>query len=449
MEVPDLDLGPAVSSLPSLAPPPMQAPKPVSPAASSSTMAALSLDFDRFDDEDHTELEPLQLETVAEAIDRRTPPSGPRPLAAPASGAGTVAPRATSGVSAREAIAIELDPYEVLAFADYGPIPTSIWQTPAYAMRVVLRRRQLQAEARRIQKERDLREKAWLDTVVCVVESVRPALEVHADGARWLGPIFEIEAQARARGEALESTSSEFSAKVSEIDKEIAVAEEACEVEVRKLEPITEELERRKSELARAEAMLKRVDIEIRAAQQAARAAAGPEATVAPPEHAQKLASLASEREVRAEDIARAKAEVEEVRRPHQAQERAIDTRRKHVAELRRSRKSLEESYRRQLSVRSEGVAEAERERRELSIEIGKRLLHESPVPIDGAPRRATQAAHEALFAVQKELAKYERAAEAFEREHLKRGLSVIGVAAALFVAFVLFLLLRNGAEAG
>lgn len=444
MELPDLDLTP-ITSVPSLAPPPMPQPRTMPSAASTSSMAAVSLDFDRFDDEDELEIEPLQLETVEEQTERRSPASGPRPLTVPASSTGLPPSRSTSGLEAVEEPPIELDPFEVLAFADYGPIPQKPWEAPSYAIRVVLRRRQLKAEARRIEKERELREAAFFDTLVSLVESLRPSLEAHPDGGRWLAPIFEIEAQARARGEALESTSSEFSTKAGEIDKEIAVIEEACEIEAQKLEPLTEELDRRKAELSRAEAMLKRIDIEIRAAKQAARAAAGPEATVAPPEHAEKIASLSHERELRAKDVAQAKSEVDEVRRPHQAQERVIADRRKQIADLRKARKSLEESYRRQLSVRSEGVAEAERERREMSIEIGKRLLEESPLPLHDASRKATEAAREALFSVRKELAKYERAILAFEREHLKRGLTLIGVAAALFLALVLFMLLRGG----
>lgn len=432
MSVPDLDLGPPVAKLPSLAPPPPMAQPRPNPSASTSSMAAVSADFDPFEDDP---VESLELE-IADVVEKRPPVSEARPLKVPASDA--LAARSSSGVVPVEAV--EVDRYEALALADFGPVPTRIWETPGYAMRVVLRRRQLAGEARLLARELELKEKAWLDALVALVDAIRPALEAHPDGARWLAPIAEIEERARARGDALETTSSEFAGKVAEIDREIAVAEEAYDVEVTKLEPITAELERRKSELSRAEAMLKRMDIEIRAAQQAAMAAAGPDATVAPPEHARKLAALSEERSLRAEDVARAKADLDEVRRPHQAQEKKLGDKRRQIADLRKRRRSLEDTYSRQLSVRGQGVVEAEREKREITIEIGKRLLVESPVPIDEGARKGAEVAQKALLTTRGELEKHTLACDLYEREPFKRGWMVLGAGLLLLVLFVLWL---------
>ncbi len=398
-------------------------------------MAAVSVDFDPFEDDEPAES--LELE-IADVAEKRAPVSDARPLTVPVSD--TLAVRANSGVVPIAEVPVDVDRYEALALADYGPIPTKIWETPGYAIRVFLRRRQLAGEERLVTRELELKEKAWLDALVALVDAIRPALEAHPDGARWLGPITEIEERARARGIALESTSSEFATKVAEIDREIAAAEEAYDVEAAKLEPITEELERRKTELSRAEAMLKRMDIEIRAAQQAAMAAAGPDAKIAPPEHARKLAALAEERTLRAEDVKRAKAEVDEVRKPHQAQEKKLGERRRQITELRKQRRSLEDSYSRQLSIRGEGVAEAEREKREIMIEIGKRLLAESPVPLDENSRKATEAAQGAYLSTRRELEKHKLARDLYEREPYKRGWMVLGAGFALLVLFVLWL---------
>lgn len=405
-------------------------------------MPALSDDFDPFED-DPGELEPLQLETVEEPVDKRPPASGPQPLTVPGSGV----PRSISSVRRIEPPRLEVDPFEVLALADYGPVPTKIWETPAYAVRVVSRRRELQSEARRAREEHALRENAFFDSLVALVDSLRPALERHPDGGRWLAPIYDIESRARARGEALESTSQEFSAKVGEIDREIALIEEAQIVERKKLEPLTEEFSRRKDEHERSEAMLKRIDIEIRAAQQAARAAAGPDAKVAPPEHASRLAALAMEREARSEDVVRTKGELDEVRRPYQAQERVIAENLKEIEGLRKRRRSLEESYARQLSVRSEGVADAARERREMSIEMGQRLLEESPVPLDASAKSAVEKASVVAAEARRKLERYVQASEAFEREPLRRGLILLGTGLALIVAFSLWFVL--GRDAG
>jgi len=394
-------------------------------------MAAVSPDFDPFEDDP---VETLTLE-VAAVNDKRPAMSEIRPLTAPR--ADGLVTRTSSGVVPVEEAPIEIDRYDALALADYGPVPTRIWETPGYAVRVFLRRRQLAADARLLSKDLALKEKAWLDGMASLVDSIRPALEAHPDGQRWLSPIYEMEERARVRGHALETTSSEFAAKVAGIDRAIGVVEEAYDREVTKLEPITEELDRRKSELARAEAMLKRIDIEIRAAQQAAAAAAGPDATVVPPEHAQKLAALDAERNLRAEDVARAKGELDEVRRPHQAQEKKIDEKRRQIADLRKRRKNLEESYEKQLSLRGKGVAEAEREMRAITVEIGKRLFVESPVPIDEAAKKAADAAEKAFLAARREVAKNKLARDLYEPEQVRRGWRVIATGILLLVLLV------------
>lgn len=404
-------------------------------------MAAVSAEFDPFEDDDSLGETPhLEVAAVAE---KRPPVSVLRRANAPRAEGGPT--RAVSGVVPVEEQPIEVDRYEALALADYGPAPKHIWETPGYALRVFLRRRQLSADHRALVREVEAKEKAWSDSMVALVASIRPALSAHPDGQRWLGPLFETEERARVRNKALESTSTEFAAKVAEIDREIATAEEAYDREVAALEPITEELERRKSELSRAEAMLKRIDIEIRAAQQAAIAAAGPNATVAPPEHAQRLATLNEERRLRAEDVAKARADVDEVRRPHQAQEKKIGEKRRQIADLRKRRKNLEEAYERQLSVRGQGIAEAEREVREITLELAKRLLVESPVPIDVKSRGAVEAAYQALISTRQEVEKHVMARDLYEREPYQRGWTVIGAGVLLLVLLVVWTSLSGG----
>lgn len=434
MELPDLEIGPA-------APTPRQgvAQSSPEPPTAFSNMGELivPMAFDIFDDADEERGDDaIRLEVVEEALEKRDLP-GPDVPVAIASLRFAGSPSPSSAISLVEPI--EVDPFELLALADFGPVPTSLWQTPLYAIRVFRRRAQLEKEIERIEKELKLREAAFSDSLVALVDDLRPALEEHPSGGRWFAPIYELELRARARGEALESVSAEFSAKVAEVDREIATGEEACEAELTKLAPLTEELERRKAEHGRAEAMLKRVEIEIRAAQQAARAAAGPDAKVAPPEHALKIQDLSKVREARAADVARTKAELDEVLKPHQARERLISDRRRQIAELRRGRKSLEEAYGRQLSVRTEGVAEAERERREMTVEIGARLLEDSPIAIEPAVRERVQRARGSFEAVVGELRKYQEAREAFDRGANGRGRAIIVSAGVLLLSIVLW----------
>src|SRR5690606_1694876 len=82
MSVPDLELGPPPAKLPSLAPPPpMPQPRP-RPWASTSSMAAVSVDFDPFEDDEPAES--LELE-IADVAEKRAPVSDARPLTVPVS----------------------------------------------------------------------------------------------------------------------------------------------------------------------------------------------------------------------------------------------------------------------------------------------------------------------------------------------------------------------------
>lgn len=427
-ELPDLVIAPAARPAPAPASNAGSAPKPlVSDAAALPDLGA-NRDFDDDDDFDVA-----QIEIVGHERGKR--PLPPPPVAT--SIAPTTAQRPAASVAAAPT---ELDRYDVLAFADYGRAPRHPWESPAYALRVLFRQRQLRRSLSRVRGELRRCEAAQSDALVALFERTRPMLASHDDGARLLAPIGEIEDRARARGEALESTSAEFEAKVAGLDREIGALDEARTAEMAKQAKLAEVVERAADELSRAEAKQRRVDIEIRATQQAARAAAGPDATVAPPEFAVKLSALAEERDARVAEVARARALLDEANGPFAEQQRVVVGYERRLADLRKSRKVLEEGYERQISVRSEGLSEVEKERRDAIADVARRLLANSRVPLDEKGRAAVAAADEAKRRGDEQLDKHLRALDAFDKKRFKEGAAIVACGVALLLLVLLLL---------
>jgi chromosome segregation ATPase len=266
---------------------------------------------------------------------------------------------------------------------------------------------------------------------------MRPALEADEEGGRLLHNVREIEERARTRGAALESTSAELTGRLAEFDAEIAAVEKVVAVESAKVGGLAAEVARVDDLLSRAEAKQKRVDIEIRSAQQAARAAAGPEARVAPPEFAEKITALGVERDARVAEVARARADVDEARKPLTQQERVVAEHERKITDLRKKRRAVEDSYGRQLSVRNEGVAEVEKERRVAMVDVARRLLAGSRLPIDPGARASVEEADKAKRKALVEVEMHVRGLDAYDRAGLKNGLIVIAGGVALILALL------------
>lgn len=429
-ELPDLVIAPPAPAAAYPVPP-----NPPTSSASNPVSSGVALpDFGggrELDDDDDFDLS--QIEVVGHEL-------GKRPLPAPLTKTSAAPSMEPIRAAAPAEPPAELDIYDVLAFADYGPIPQQPWQSPPYAVRVLLRQRQIRRSLARLKVELRQLEGGRDDALVALFERTRPALEAHEDGARLLAPIGEIEARARARGEALESTSAECAAKVAEVDREIGALDGTRFVEATKRAELAAVAEREAAELSRAEAKQKRVEIEIRATQQAARAAAGPDATVAPPPFAAKLSALAEERDARAAEVARARGQLDAANGPLAEQQRVVAGYERRITDLRKGRKALEESYRRQMSVRSEGLSEVEKERRAAMVEVARRLLSYSRIPVDEGARAAVGSADEAIGRGEAQLEKHLRALDAYDKRRLKEGLAIAGAGLALLLVVLALL---------
>lgn len=358
------------------------------------------------------------------------------PEAPPSRRAGS-RPAAPQQAAESTAPAPAIDPFEAQALADYGPAPTSAVAAPFYFVRVVMRRRALRAEAIEARDQAAKRAEEEQDALAAVTESLRVKLEADPNWLGLLAPVKAVEERAASRGEALQSASADLRARLDAIDAEASGVE--GEIERGKVveAELSEVVAGVADQLERVEGRVRRTDIEIRAAQTAARAASGPEATTMPPEHAARLATLSAERAERQAEVDRAAAALREARQPLDAQARLLASLDRKRIDLARKRKQTEDQYSRQISVRSEGVAVAHRERRDALAALAATLLSKRVDEVPSEVRARLDASRVAAAHARVLADTYAAAIGAFDREAFRRGAIGAGVAALAALALL------------
>ena len=160
----------------------------------------------------------------------------------------------------------ELDRYEVLALADYGPVPTSMLQTVPYALRVKRRQYELRrsmAEVRAALAQAEARrDERWVE----LGEVLRPLVTTLADPPRFAGSLEAAERMRGTREAGLAQADAAFQERVASLDRQLSALEAPGATG-------RADLEQRRADVALAEAMRqkhearrKRVDIDVRAA---------------------------------------------------------------------------------------------------------------------------------------------------------------------------------------
>ena len=357
--------------------------------------------------------------------------------------------RMQSGAPPDEPVDPAFDPYEIAVLADYGPPPTSVLACPAYAWRVHGRKRELQRRLSVARGGVTEAERARDDHLAELAETVRPDLEASKELAVLLETLVQVESTAQTRADALHARNTELSEKVAVIDNEI-LAQQAMGTEAKaKVELARGVVEEKEGAYNRARALFKRAEIELRNAQQVARAAAGPEAKTAPPEHAARLIELNQILQERHADLAEPKAEMDAARAVMADAESAARVVERSVRELRGKRKAVEQSYQRELGVRSEGVSEAEAERRNALIAIGARLIEMNAPVVPIELRQAFFQSQEALSERALSAERIARAIGSADAESVKKGWLVVAGAVVLGVTLLVLLIALFGHSEG
>lgn len=164
-------------------------------------------------------------------------------------------------------IAPEIPREEIDALSGYGAAPSSILLAPAYAIRVTLRRRQLAVELARSKRELADTELERDRLLASAVRRLRPGIEADEHFARALHEADALEKRMGALGAEvlrLESehtkVSTELGARVAEANQSLGQAKQAEEAAAR-------DLETAQRNVARGEAKRKRLEIEMRNAE--------------------------------------------------------------------------------------------------------------------------------------------------------------------------------------
>jgi hypothetical protein len=338
-----------------------------------------------------------------------------------------------------------LDPIEIAVLADFGAPPSVLWMCPPYAVRVLLRKRALNQALRTAQKGAAEAEAVRDEKLAAIAEKLRASLDGDRELEGFLAPLAKAEQSAKDRELAMSDRSAEYASLVASIDQKIASEETLAAAVEQRLNAAADDEDGKAQLLTRAQAALKRAEIELRNAENVARAAAGPEAREAPAEHAQTILQARTTVELRRQELAAPKADSEASQRMLRGVQAEADEIDRRIRALRSERARAESTFSREIGVRSEGVEQARSERRSALIAIGARLIDSNAALI---PKPDYDAFHRLRIDVSTrhiDVERIMRALASADAAAVKRGWIVIGAAAGLVLALLVFIVSRFG----
>jgi tetratricopeptide (TPR) repeat protein len=337
------------------------------------------------------------------------------------------------------------DVYDLAVLADFGAAPDKLWEFPTYALRVASRKRDMQRRIDLARQSAALAERARDDCLADLAEQVRPAIESSREMAPLLEPLLQVEQQAASREQALSERNLELEQKVSVVDQQID-AQRGQEASARaQADAAAKSLDQAKASLERARAAFKRAEIELRNVQEVARAAAGPQARTALPEHAQKIQDLSQILAERREALAAPQAAFDEAQRVWNAADSASKAVQRGISDLQKQRRAIEQSYAKELGVRSQGVEHAQSERRAALVALGASLIETSSGVVPQQLQQRFFQAQEALEGHGREVARLRQAMATADPGAVKKGWIVLGAGSALVVLLLIVLIALFG----
>jgi hypothetical protein len=342
-----------------------------------------------------------------------------------------------------------IDPYEVAVFADYGQAPAQLWRLPAYAWRVMSRRRELRRALRSAQALAAAAERARDDRLVEVGEGARGGAAADPELSPLLAPIVEIEQLLREREQARAASNADFAQAVGGLDTNIA-AETASAAALRtEAAAARADLDSKLQVLSRAQAAAKRAEIELRNAQDLARQAAGPEAQHATPEHADRIVALQRTLEQRRTELAQPQTLASEARVATEALDARVAEIERRVSSLRAQRRGQEQAFAREAGLRGEGVERAQADRRAALLALGARLVETGSPHVEPGSLEAFSQARDALAARALEVERTLRAIDACDPKAVQRGWAVLAAAVVVALALLAVLIAAFGRSGG
>lgn len=338
-----------------------------------------------------------------------------------------------------------VDPIDVAVFADYGPAPRAWYESPLYALKVLQRKRALGRDLALCRKRIVATEDALTERLARASEALRARIDAAHPAVALFAQLGKYDELTHSRATALGETSRKYADQLAAIDEQTAAEEEARGKLARLARDAELDVGRLSAERARADAKLKHIDIALRGAHDAARIAAGPDAKFAPPEHAQRIASLDAQKAAHSAEVAPtlvAWTAAAELLRQRQTDERAA---RKKVDALRNERKHLEQTAGRELDVRSEGARAAERDRFSAYAEVARDVLGTRPDDFTETERSEITAAEKRLLDCERDLELHVRAVGAADASAVRQGMALLFAAAVTVLLLFGAVITRSG----
>jgi len=332
------------------------------------------------------------------------------------------------------------DTFDLMILADFGPAPQKITEFPLYAIRVTSRRRELRKQAQLARHAFAQSEQAYHRALADMAEQVRPTLAAAKEFSPFLEPFERMEQQLENRFQALEQRNLEKQENTAVVDREIEALHDELNRKQADTQAAAMKLDQQKERLQRIEVAFRRAEIELRNAQTVARAAAGPEAKVALPQDAQKIRDLTSVLEERRQALEAPRAEVEQAQRVWNDADLELKAVQRRMAELQKKRRLIEQSYTKEIAIRTDGVAQAQLERQTALVALGSALLEGKPQLVPQALQQEIQTVRDTMARHEREQARLDNALTLADDEAVKKGWIIL--AAAVGIAFVLLVFL-------
>lgn len=332
------------------------------------------------------------------------------------------------------------DEIEMRAIARFGPPPAAWWGAPGYAVRVLLRRREIQAGLAPLRKQLEDAEAAEGEAFVQMVDRARRAAGPGHAFAEMTAALARFDQMAAESDDALAAANQTLHQQIEAIDRELQLLEDEVKRLDRDIEAAQEDVARADEQRVRSEAKVKRAEIELRAAHEAARNAAGPQAKFAPPEHAKRIRDLTAEKQARDAEHAPVRDAWESANRVVRELSDAQRAIRRKMSPLLEQRRSAKQSGMAQVALRAEGSEAALRERRRAYREIGALMLESRAHEIDEADRAAVARSGQLVQGQTRTLELHLRALSAADPDALRKGQMLLGAAVVALVALVILL---------
>ncbi len=323
---------------------------------------------------------------------------------------------------------------------EYGPAPRSIFVAPAYAIRVLLKKRQLRQRLPALDAKLNDGESRRDTFLADLARTRRAAIEGDERFAAPMSRVREAEGQLRNGNQALTLAKSQMAQAQEQFKQQTQGLGEALESANATLKVFGETQAAAETDLKRAEAKQKRLMIEARNAVQIA--TGGQPGVAIPPDVQTRVSQLQGQTAALEPEVAAARQVVadaiQQTQAAKQAQQQAAQAMQGAEKQAAAQRQQLES----QLASQQAATGDAGSRVTGALADLARALLAARELPLDDNLSSQVQAAESYVEQCRADHQYVLRALDAADAEAVKRGLLVM-VAAALGVILLLMLLLR------